>query len=203
MNKYSKFTESFWEFRLPEIILLLAVIILNVGFYLANVFAFSPDLTSKLNSAIFPVVPVAMIMGYIFFIIDHKIDITLNKEANSFVVMEKMLFFDKYRVNHKYQLSDILSATVMTDFHIDREHGTSVVYNVLINTKQYGAFELFKASTSNQAKYANIAMKINTFLNNDSRYLSLSENSFIFRCLSLIPIIVSLYIVYNAYRFIN
>ena len=200
MNQYSKFTESFWEFRLPEIIMLLVVILLNIGFYLANTYVFPTDMTARLNGAIFPVVPFTMLMGYFFFILEHKTEITLNKDTNSFVVMEKMLFFDKYKVNHKYQLSDILSATVMTHYDSDREHGTSITYNILINTKMYGAFELFKSSTSNQLKYTNIAIKINAFLNNNERYLSLNDNPFIFRCISIIPITIALFTVFNVYR---
>lgn len=200
MNQYSKFTESFWEFRLSEMVMLLVVILLNLGFYVANTYVFPSDMTAGLNGAIFPVVPFTMLMGYIFFIIEHKTEITLNKDTNSFVVMEKMLFFDKYKVNRKYKLEDIISAEVITHYDRDREHGTSITYNVLINTKMYGAFELFKSSSGNQLKYTNIVIKINSFLNSEQRYLSLNDNPFIFRCVSVVPFVIALFTVFNTYR---
>ena len=193
MNQYSKFTESFWEFRLPEIFMLLVIILLNIGCYLVNTYVFAPDMTARLNGIIFPEVPCLLFFAYFFFIIEHKTEITLNKDTNSFVVI------DKYKVNHKYQLEDIISAEVITHYDRDGEHGTSLTYNILIKTKIYGAFELFKSSSGNQLKYTNIAIKINTFINSDQRYLTLNDNPFILKFVSIVPFAIAIFTVFNAY----
>ena len=186
MNQNSVFAESVWEFRLPEIVLFVVILIINFCIFYAD-------------KNLIPVFPIVSCFAYIMFVVDHKSDLVMNRDSNTFLLTEKMLFFNKYRVKRKYNLEEIQSATVMTNFNIDRRRGARVTYNVVIQTVHYGAFNLFPYSSSNYLRWMDMAQRINTFLAGDAQSFVLNDNPFLFRMLSIIPTFIAFMIIFDMF----
>ncbi len=195
-----KFTESSFVYRLPETIILIIVLILNIGLFAFDSSVTFSDMSSLLGSPLFPAIPIGSIMFYIFFIIDHSYSIIMNRENDNFIVLERMLFFDIYRIKFKMNLSEILSAIIMTNREWGPRGNINITYSASLKTTHYGIVKLSDYSSSNYNQWYSITQKINNFLNSDETYLQIWENPFAFRLISLLPLLICIQIIADSWK---
>lgn len=207
MNKYSKFTESFWEFRIPEVVMFLIVIALNIAFFILNNPEILTDINNLFNSPLFPAIPIGSIVFYIFFIIDHSRSIIMNRGNNTFCITDKMLFFDVYKIKTEVELDEILSANVI--INTERLPNDTIMpkisetYNIVVKTSNRGTIKLFEYNSlnpDNYNKWCDVRKKINNFLNSDENYLQINQNPFLFRLISLLPLLICVQMIADSWK---
>jgi len=200
LNKNLQFTDSFWIYRAPEIIIFLIILTLNIAFFILNSPEILADVNNLFNSQLFPAIPIGAIVFYIFFIIDHRYSIIMNKENNIFLVVEKMLFFDKYKIKTKMELDKILSANIMTNRELGSRGHVSITYSVVIKTLHLGTVKVSDYSSSNYNKWFIIVQRINNFFNSGETYLQINENPFVFRLFSVLPLIACFQMIADSWK---
>lgn len=172
-----KYINSKMEFYTPEIIILALYIILYC-------------IASSINKDFLYGGLLLGILSFIFFVIEHKTELILDKVNNSIVVRTKMLFFNKYMIKEHFALSDISSADILTittyDSKTKRNQNT---YKLRITKKDGSSFTPFgNWSDNNYEKYKKMADKINHIDDMQEPLTTLSKNSFFFRLCFGIPL---------------
>ncbi len=125
------------------------------------------------------------LFGFVFFIIDHKTQFILNKDSNSFTIVEKALFQKRHKVKQQIKLDDIIGVDIYQQVRFSKE-GSSTMYSLHIKTKHNGIINPFNCSVSNKNDYEKFANKINQFLNNDETSLIIDHAPFMFRIIGTI-----------------
>ena len=126
---------------------------------------------------------VFLILGFISFlscIVEHKIQLIFNREANKFTIVEKALFRNEYKVNKQLSLDDITGATVHS-YVSRRKNGSTRMYELHIGSATEGTILPLCCASSNSSMAVNSANKINAFLAGSEPSLIINHAPFAFR----------------------
>ena len=172
-----KYINSKTEFYTPEIMILALYIILYC-------------IASSINKDFLYGGLLLGIPSFIFFIIEHKTELVLDKVNNSIVVRTKMLFFNKYMIKEHFALSEMSCADILTITNYDSESKKyKKTYKLRIKKKDGSCFTPFgNWSDNNYEKYKKMVDKINHIDDMQEPLTILSRNSFFFRLCFGIPL---------------
>ncbi len=122
-------------------------------------------------------------VGFIFFIIEHRTDLVLDKINNIIFIRNKMLFLNKYIIKEQFALSDMSNADIITITNYDsKEKRYSYTYKLRILKKDGTIFLPFGGwSDNSQKKWQEMADKINHFNQSHEPVLIITRKPFFFR----------------------
>lgn len=126
-------------------------------------------------------------LGYVFFIVEHKIQIVLNKLDNTVIFKEKALFLPLEKIKFVEFFSNLSDANVVRKFG-QNYNTSSNTCKLVINCKNGKTLYPFgNIYTNNSTKYTKICNDINSFLVNDTPILTIKESPFFLRFIIGVP----------------
>ena len=171
MYNSNLYVKSKIVFYIPEIILFIVYFV--VGF-----FASLKQPSFSEGALIFALV------GYIFSVMEHRIELFFDKVNNVVIAREKMLFVKKYLIKEKHNLSEILFADLTERTHRDKNGVSTKIYKLRLKTSSNTEIFPFGGWGSGDYKeWHNKARDINEFIKNDKPTLLFVYKSCFFRFL--------------------
>ena len=170
-----KLVDSKLKFWTPQILIFIFYLFCGICVLIKNPSSYIAVIT------LFP-------LGYIFFVIERKTVVYFSKNTNTLMILNKMLFINKYIIGKQYLLSDIKEADVLRFTEHDKD-GLHYMYKLrIINNNGTIIFPFNGWSSSNLKEWEGMADKINHFINSTQQTLILNRAPFFFRLLFGIPI---------------
>lgn len=164
-----KYVKSKIQFYIPEIIIF--ILYISLGLW-ASVRAENFLLTVNMSA-------ICGVISYIFFIIEHRTDLVLDKINNIIIVREKMLFFDRYKIKKQQYLDMVSNACVYRTFSYDKERRRTTSDSLKIINKNGSGF--FPFGEQHDKNCQNLVDKINNFNNSHEPLLIITKKPFILR----------------------
>lgn len=141
-------------------------------------------------------------LGYVFFVIEHKTQIVLDKVNGKLICKNKALFFSIDKINHIESISDVSTVYVSTVYDNSNCSNSVSTYKLAIKLKNQKVIYPFgNFSSNNKIKYDRMCKTINKFLyQEENPILVINESPFWLRLvfgmpLSFVYILTSLYII--------
>ena len=182
-NKIMKITTSAFHYRIVELLLLFVMFIFG-GYALYQNITFLFFITIG-------------VIGYISFIVEHKQKIIINRIDNKFLIMEKALFRNCYKVLKNINLDMIEYAYVYefskihynTNSKNNNPEGTTM-YKLNLKCKNEEFFDLTNWASSEKKHIETKVNQVNTALQSEESYIELEEKPCIIRCLFGLPFLI-------------
>ena len=134
-------------------------------------------------------IPLLLIIGYIFFVVERKRIFILDKEKDKLLAIEKAMFQNKYRIVEQNKFSNIRKA------YLHQVSWTkSVKYNLGILLKNGESIYPFGGFCNVNPYWIKRVEKVNDFiLQNNETHLEMNYNSFLFRIIGILILSIHLF----------
>ena len=127
-------------------------------------------------------------VGYIFFILEHKIYIVFNKAQNIVYIKEKSLFLNIMRIRDFTTFSNISNAALDIKNRPNSNGHYTQLYTIKFICKDGKViFPLGHSYSNGQEKFLKLVEKVNTYIRSDETELKLVESPCFFRLFFGIP----------------